>query len=736
MENSKNYISWNEKYSYPLQWIYESMSARWTYQQWIYRANLAMLGKPSRNLYQEELTTNLQNIPDSEMDADTRARCLCVPEGKSMIIRKAVNNRANQMASGVDSYEYVINDPYMLVEDETEDLLAAKCEQDYIENGLEQFSATFSRDLTLYGLAAVLVKYCPETDKNDIFRINPKNVWFDTMYSSTGKERFRGYSTMISFRKLKKMLEDSLDEINPDIEAPDRSIFNKNGDLDKHIKYANKRITDLNDLEIYVQDMNKLVISPSLQGREFMGNWSEYDHDLRSCYNHNWYRTLATDPDAKTKSGYNGDDVELTVIYDLDKKIEFKIINRRFVISANKDAFRRCIAFPIYNPVTDKTTYRVDDFCLDCPLKFQYENIESRDAFPFPTSPIAPLLDLHDELCGWRAKRAHVSKLLSILRIETNGADAASIRKVLNIMGVVLDDIQGDINSINFQYDYTPIDSEIQYLENTIINDLHAYDQFDALQAMGDRASAAEAGNAVGAVAQGLATHQNAIMRLYSDIARQCIANRVVYSPNQEFPVNNLGQYSSITIQQMALSAVINVKPKLAKQIQEKTLASNAIAIVSNFKDVLTPEGIAYFLEQGMLGQAPRKLIKAFIKQPGASEQEMQTAQLQAQNMATALQQNQQAYEQDPMSYETENIMQNNSPEDIDAIIAGLTNAQGGGTPAIEPSASDYADSIPQDVDQLGMSQDGGGMSLDIGGQTPEFASQMANPAGLGEGVL
>lgn len=734
--SSKNYISWDEAASYPLQWLYESIPARNEYQNLIYRANLAMLGKPCKNLYQEEIASNLNGVPDTEIDADTRARCLCVPEGRDFTIRRAVSNRANQMASGVDRYEYQINDPYMLIDDETEDLLAAKCEQDYIENNLEQFSSTFSRDLTLYGLAAVLVKYCPEKDKNTIYRVHPKNVWFDTMYSSTGKERFRGYSTMISFAKLKKILEHDLDEINPNIEVPDRSIFNKNGVLDKRIKYQNKKIVDLNDLEIYVQDMNKLAVSPSLQGREYMANWSEYDHDLRNCYNLNWYKTFSQDPEAKTNSGYNGDDVELTVMYDLDRKIEFKIINRRFVISANHNAFCRKVAFPIYNPITDKTTYRIDDFYLDCPLKFQYENLEGRDALPYPMPPVAPLLDLHDTLCAWRAKREHVSKLLAILRIETNGADARSIENVLNVMGIIMDDIQGDINSINFQYDYTPIDSEIQYLTNTIIQDLHAYDQFDALQAMGDRASAAEAGNAIGAVAQGLSTHQNAIMHLYAEIARQSIANRVAYSPKQEFAVTNLGQYSSITIQQMALNAVINVKPKLARMIQEKTIATNAITLVSNFKDILTPEGIAYFLEQAMLGQAPRKTIKSFINIQGSTQQERDTAQLQAQNMAQMLQQNQMAYEQDPMSYETQNIMETQNPEEIDEIIAQLQSAQNseqvqGST--LNRSAIESADS---NMSSLDMAQQAGAMAPGLEGMTPDAGSAMANPNSFGESAF
>ena len=607
--NSYDAIDWDHPFNYPLQWLEESDFARTSYHYWLWRASLAKLGKPCRNLYQEELKTNLSKVPQA--DQKKYESCLCVPEGSSFALKKAADNRANQMSSGVDAYEYQINDPYMMVEPDTEDLLAAKCEQDYIENKLNVLSATFSRDLTWAGVAAVIVKYDPVSDKNKVLRVNPKNIWFDTKYSSLGLERFRGYSTMISWRVLKKMIADNKDEeVNLDIKAPDRSIMvekddkdgKKKWDLDKTAKYNNRKIRTLNGLDIYVEDLNRLAASTQLSGG--LNMFDEYDHDLRTCYNLNWYRTYASDPKARTKSYYNGDDVELTVIYDLDQKIEFKIINRRYVISANKKAFRRKIAFTITNPVTGKQKTRLDDFCLDCPLKFQFEEQENMDKFPHPFAPVFSLLDTHDELCAWRAKRDHVSKILSILRIETNGADAASLRGVLNIMGVVLDDIQGDINSINFQYSYDPIDSEIAFRENRIQQLLHAYDQFDALQAMGDRASAAESGMALGAVAQGLSTHQNAIMQLYADIARQCIANRVAYSSRQEFPVSNYGDSSTISVQAMALDAIVNVKPALAKRVQEKTIAANALQLLGTIGQQMNQEGMSYLMEQALLGSA------------------------------------------------------------------------------------------------------------------------------------
>ena len=716
-----SYVNFDADFSYPLQWINESEVARWAYQRWLWRSALAKQGMPCRNTYQEELKSNLKKA-DITTREKYKDRCENVPAGRSFALKKAVDNIAAQMSGGVDSYNYQINDPYMIIEDDTEDLLSAKCQQDYIENNLQLLAPVFSDDIMWYGMAAAIVKYCPEHDKNKVLRIHPKNVWFDTRYTSTGFERFRGYSTMISWAKLKKMVQDDGDEINLDIKAPDGAPVREEGEgkdkkfvLDKTAKYSNRKIHSLNGLDIYVDGLNKLAASPSLGAG--LIEFNDYDHDLRQCYNLGWYQSFATDPEKRTKNGYNGDDVELTVMYDLDRKIEYKIINRRYVISANKKAFKRKINFTWIDPRTGLEQTRVDDFCLDCPLKFQFEKTNDMDTAPHPWAPVFPLLDSHDELCGWRARREHVSKILSILRIDTNGADAESLVGMLNIMGGIFDDLQGDVVSLQFNYNYDPIDSEIAHLENQIQQVLHAYDQFDALQSMGDRASAAESGMATFAVAQGLAVHQNALMDLFADIARQCIANRVAYSSRIEFPVVNKGQYKALTIQQMALNAVIDVKPKLAKQLQEKQIAANAMALLGTLGQQLSPEGQAYLMEQSLYGTMPRKMAATFIKEAGPSEQELALAQQQAQNDAMALQQNQQMYEADPLPYEVQQAMNTYSPDEIDDAVKQLSGEE--------------ASNNENPVELLDMASQPGSMALDIEGQTPEFGSEMANMGGI-----
>ena len=726
---NESFVDFNEPFSYPLQWLFESESARWAYQRWIWRSTLAKQGKPCRNTYQEELRSNLAKA-GMDMQSKYKEQCKQVPEGRSFALRKAVDNIASQMAGGVDTYNYHLNDPYGIIEPDTEDLLSVKCEQDYVENHLQLLAPVFSNDIMWYGMAAALVKYNPENDQNKVVRIHPKNIWFDTRYSATGEERFRGYSTMISWKCLKKIIEKDGDKINTDIKAPDTPVYTEVGEgkdkkveLNKTAKFSGRKIRSLNGLDIYVDSMNRLATSPSLiQG---ITQWNEYDHDLRQCYNLGWYQSFATDPEKKTKNGYNGDDVELTVIYDLAKKIEYKIINRRYVVSANETAFKRKIEFKWIDPRTGIERSRLDDFCLDCPLKFAFETTDNMDTAPHPWSIVFSLLDSHDELCGWRARREHVSKILSILRIDSNGADAESLRGMLNIMGGIFDDLQGAVNTIQFNYNYDPIDSEIAHLENQIQQVLHAYDQFDALQAMGDRASAAESGMAVYAVAQGLAVHQNALMNLFADIARQCISNRVAYSPRQEFPVVNNGNYRTVTIQQMALNAVIDVKSKMASKIEQRQSAANALAMLGSMGKQITVsnEGAAYLMQKALFDLVPRKMAETFVKDAGPDPQELALAQQQAQNDAMALQQNQQMYEANPIPYEVDQAMRTYSPDEIDTAINQI--AGGDDTDAQRQREAEAAENL----DLVNMESQPGAMALEsTGTMTSDLGSMLANP--------
>lgn len=751
--NTEGYIDFNREpdYNYILQYIYESLPMRYEYQLLLYRTALAMHGKPWKNLYQEKIKGNLKKESDPETRKKLEAMCEKVPQGEDFSLAKAINNCAAQMSSGVDTYEYEINDPYMMIDADTEDLMSAMCSQDYANSKLGNYASVFSKDLNCAAVAAVYVQYDPVHDKNIIHRINPRNILFDTKYSSTGIERFRGFNMMISWQKLKKMVMDNPnEEVNLNIKAPDNSIVReptdeerkrKNKDdispfTDKQAKYHNRKIRSLNGLDIYVQDINRLAGAWGLFGGSGVDFW-EFFHDLSDCYASNYYTSMATTEDARTNSNYQGDDVELTVIFDMIKGIEYKVINRRYVISANANSYHRYINFPTVNPIDGSLVDHLEEYQLNSPIIFQFEWENTMDDASFPISPAMKMLDLHDKLCELRAKREHVVDVLSILRVVSNAADAESMARLLNIQGIVLDDIQGDIHNVKFEYDWTAIDSQIAYYEQQIKEFLHGYSEFDAMQMMGDRASAAESGMAQGALAQGLAVHQNAIMELYAAIARQCIGNRVVYSPEQAFPVVGHGINSAVTARQMALNATIRVKPKLAKTIQRRSLATQALTMLGTVlgSGLVNEDGIAYLMEQGLMDTIPRSVIRGFINTQ-ENKQEQATAALEAQNMANMLAQNAQAYQTNPVDYEIDNVMANNSPEDIDAIIGGLA-AQGAGGEEVSMEQMlgigngevvDETMATDGQVNPVDMFAQEGGMQVNgLQGMSPESGGELAN---------
>lgn len=695
--NTEGYIDFNREpdFNYVLQYIYESQPMREQYQLLLYRAALAMHGKPWKNLYEEKLRANIKKEHDPDLRKKIEEMCKDVPEGDDLTLAKSINNCAAQMSSGVDTYEYEINDPYMMIDDDTEDLMAAKCAQDYAESKLGNFASVFSKDLQVAGMAAVYISYDPVHNRNIVKRVNPKNTLVDTKYSSTGQERFRGINMMISWQKLKKMVMDNPnEEINLNIKAPDNSIVReptadekKNGRggispfIDKQAKYHNRKIRSLNGLDIYVQDINRLAGSWGLFEGAGVDFW-EFYHDLTNCYASNYYKSMATTDEGRTNTNYQGDDVELTIIFDMIKGIEYKVINRRYVISANANSYHRYINFPSVNPVDGSTVDHLEEYHLGSPIIFQFEWENMMDDASYPISPVMNMLDTHDKLCELRAKREHVVDVLSILRVVSNAADAESIAHLLNIQGIVLDDIQGDINNVQFAYDWTAIDSQIAHYEQKIKEYLHGYSEFDAMQMMGDRASAAESGMAQGALAQGLAVHQNAIMELYAAIARQCIGNRVVYSPEQAFPVVSNGVKSSVTARQMALTATIRVQPKLAKTVHQRSLSTTALTMLGTVLNtgLVNEDGISFLMKTALMDVAPRSVVRSWVNEQGPSQQEQATAQLEAQNMANMLQQNAQAYQADPVSYEIDNVIANNSPEDVDAIIGELATQSGQGS--------------------------------------------------------
>ena len=92
--------------------------------------------------------------------------------------------------------------------------------------------------------------------------------------------------------------------------------------------------------------------------------------------------------------------------------------------------------------------------------------------------------------------------------------------------------------------------------------------------------------------------------------------------------------------------------------------------------------------------------------------------------MATQLAQNQQMYNDNPVSYEMENIEETATPEQMDAVISQMNGA-------IEPEMEEVPGVEEGEIEGLDMPSQEGAYTSNLEGMTPEMGSLTANPNAL-----
>ena len=116
-------------------------------------------------------------------------------------------------------------------------------------------------------------------------------------------------------------------------------------------------------------------------------------------------------------------------------------------------------------------------------------------------------------------------------------------------------------------------------------------------------------------------------------------------------------------------------------------------------------------------------LYESGILDAAPSQEEIQLAQQQAQNDAQILAQNQQMYESNPVQYETDNVMETRSPDEIDDVISTL-NTEGQSNVEEQEAITDSP--RPEALDM--MSQEGAMNPAGMPGMTAESGAEYANP--------
>ena len=130
-------------------------------------------------------------------------------------------------------------------------------------------------------------------------------------------------------------------------------------------------------------------------------------------------------------------------------------------------------------------------------------------------------------------------------------------------------------------------------------------------------------------------------------------------------------------------------------------------------------------MELSLYGTMPRKMAETFVKDAGPSPEELALAQQSAQNDAMALQQNQQAYEANPIPYEVDRAMQSYSPDEIDTTIKELSGT-------LEEDDRRRGNPESDNINLVDMESQDGGIALEnTGAMTSDLGSMLANPNSL-----
>ncbi len=699
-------LNFNCDWNYPLQCLRESELIRAQYHGLMTQVDKAMENEAVINGFQTELQSHINSESDVAKRTALENFCRTIEPAFDDSLSKAVNNRTDQVATGVDKFNYTVFDPYSTLDDEINDRMSSMCMRNYVQSGLEFLAPTFARDLDKYAMCCAYVDYNDKKQIAKVTRFNPKNVWWDTRYSATGEERFRAWSKMISWRKLKLLIDDYT--INTGLEVPETSIFTekvKDGKKEIIVKsrIRNKHLKTLNDMDVYIDDMNKMAENADFQNRAVIqGDYGDYSHTLINCYNLNYYRSWSTDSEVRSKSLYNSDDVELTTFYDLDNGIEFIIINRIFVIAANSKAFHRRIAMRVEDPRNGTIRTVAKKVELPCPLVFGYRYAEIRDNFPYPYSIVMKYIPYFDRIIANESKKLTIQKIVTRLRVRADAGNARELSHDLGIFGQIFTDLQGDVSTLQLGYDFTPIQNQIQEDKQAIVDGMNAYNTYDLMLTMGNRASAQEAGLVKDSIAQGVVTLSLALETFYAEVTRASLMQFVVYGNNSKLGIINRGRYSTVALQEMALDAIIDVKTKSTAQTIQQRLATNVLQLAATFKDspmIDNEVWLPFAFSMASYGQIPVAIARTFVKQPDQSPEDKAAARQNAANTAVALQQNQQMYQTDPIPYEVRQAMGNLSPAEQQGLLKQLSSGQS--QPQITQEELSAHGLSPQDVAAL-----------------------------------
>lgn len=695
----------NNEYGYVIQWIEEAKNAIASRLASCQRNLDAYHHKPSKNIYKENamkydidkaMASGAVDLSQRNMFCSIRDS---IPDGRSDIIYRSVETNVNQLSGGMGAFQVSLYDPASVLEDGFEQKLSLAAERIYNIYGIDSFRDLAVRDMMLFGAAYIYPFYDKSINDISVERISIDKMILDPIRFQRNGARYIGFQKVISWQQ-----------------------------LEKEVVFQGKYVKVFNDAKLEAKNIEELMLNREMH----LGVIEEFETRMGKIGLP--YKSNATDPASDSKKKYNGQDVEVSLIWDLTNGDRFMVLNRKYIVQHEKNALN--VATSIENEINFtaiKTNIlrKIKSPIIEIPYKIVADEA-------YPTTPLDEYVEDFDEICTLYSIKKHNEALASVITPIGSANDLAIISNLPPISGMGAYGIDGQVGFLQRGYDPSFLDSRIQQREEKIKEAFSAYSQIDMSMMIGDRASAKEASQAQGAVAAG---HNALIHNLemgFSDVLRAVNLLMVRHKSNRIIKVKINEDLATVPVEALALDAILNVKLKSEVDRQKEKMsmmASQMINLGVNNQYINQEEFVPAMLEIAFGSLLTKAQIRNMIKQPEDPEFKA-FAQQQAENQAKELNLEQQIVEQDPEAAAMYKFNKLATPEDQQALISEMQAMQGGQDPT-EPIAppteglkmeqdNPATDLLDQkDIAKVNLEEQT--MEANAEGLPPEIAGEVAN---------
>lgn len=539
------------QYDYVLAWIKEAVEARRAQNAYVERAFMAYETKPSVNRYKGTINQYVDGIKKYDMDKARliEAACSDVPEKGSLVVQNAVETVVSMAMGGVGQYQFGPYDPDMKVDHKVADRLAAQAKFFYNNNKVDAIVPQYIREAVLAGVSYMHVK--KKNGKTCITLLETSQMITDPKRFKTNFQRFIGFSQRESFQAIKART--------------------------KKIKGGGYVLKTLNEAEIYVsqikQEMNSVLQADSTN--EFLHDEIRRDVDI-------FYKPIITrikedrEQDDPNKM-YDGDEVEISYLYDEMNDMYFEVINRRYITVAKSNPLKRDIKCKFYDQEgkeKEKTkTVKLDNPFVELPFV-------KLPRVTYPVSPLFYLLDDFDDLCAMESVLFHNASIQGPLTFVGQSSDAEKVSRVASVSGEVVEGLPQTFGVLNKAHDNGPLIMQIQRFEERIKRTMKAVDPFELQAMIGDRATAKEVVSASGQVAQGINPFLANIESAMATLGDKFIKLELIMNDKEYYSFEHNGRYYEVARDEMALDYEIGAKLVSSIKLEQEANSRKALETV------------------------------------------------------------------------------------------------------------------------------------------------------------